>query len=56
VYAWTPNGYQLIERDGEAPAVGATVPTPTGTAVVQRIGPSPLPDDPRPCVFVITEP
>jgi hypothetical protein len=49
-----PAGYQLSARPGEPPAVGTRI---SGTEipeplVVVKVGPSPLPGDPRPCAFL----
>jgi hypothetical protein len=51
VFAWSPNGYSLREREGEAPAVGTEFEDEGHLLVVTKIGPSPLPGDPRPCAF-----
>jgi hypothetical protein len=57
LYIWTPAGYRLEERDGEAPAVGAAVDLGDGSRyAVQKLGPSPLPGDDRPCAFLGREP
>jgi hypothetical protein len=50
----TPNGYRLDEQDGEPPAVGTPI---NGIdlperLVVAKLGPSPLPHDPRVCAFL----
>ena len=49
-----PAGYQLAARPGEPPAVGTQI---SGTdlpepLVVVKVGPSPLPGDPRPCAYL----
>ena len=44
--------YTLEERTGKVPERGATVLHDEAAFVVTRIGPSPLPGDPRPCVFL----
>ncbi len=46
-----PTGYELHEREGAPPGVGEDVDDGETRLVVSRIGPSPLPGDPRPCVF-----
>jgi hypothetical protein len=53
----TPDGYRLAERDGEPPAVGTRI---SGidlpeTLMVLKLGPSPLPHDPRVCAFLERE-
>ena len=52
---WTPSGYRLEEREGDAPAVGERVGV-DGGQVVQKVGSSPLPDDARPCAYLAPEP
>jgi hypothetical protein len=47
----TPDGYLLAEAAGPAPAVG----TAMAAGVVSRLGPSPLPGDPRRCAYVLAE-
>jgi hypothetical protein len=48
-----PSGYELIERDGEAPAPGAGVELEEARFTVAKVGPSPLPDDERPCAYLL---
>lgn len=53
VFAWTPGGYELQEERGEPPQVGDEVSNGDGkTWRVFKIGPSPLPGDSRPCVYL----
>jgi hypothetical protein len=47
-----PTGYRLEERDGELPAVGSEVDVGDGSQRVSKIGPSPLPGDPRRCAYL----
>jgi hypothetical protein len=48
-----PSGYELLERDGEAPAPGAEVELDDGARfTVAKLGPSPLPDDERLCAYL----
>jgi hypothetical protein len=47
-----PTGYELRERDGELPAVGAVLDEEEGRMLVTRIGPSPLPGDDRRCAYL----
>ena len=48
-----PTGYELRERDGEPPEVGAVVDDDElGRMVVTRLGPSPLPGDDRRCAYL----
>ena len=48
-----PSGYELVERDGEAPAPGADVKLEEARFTVAKVGPSPLPDDERPCAYLL---
>ena len=48
-----PSGYELVERDGEAPAPGADVELEEARFTVAKVGPSPLPDDERPCADLL---
>jgi hypothetical protein len=48
-------GYELVEREGEPPAVGSEVELDEGAGarfVVSKIAPSPLPQDDRPCAYL----
>lgn len=48
-----PSGYELVERDGDAPEPGSEVEVEDGTRfAVAKIGPSPLPQDDRPCAYL----
>ena len=48
-----PSGYELVERGGEPPATGAEVELEEGARfTVAKVGPSPLPDDARPCAYL----
>ena len=50
-----PTGYELVEREGEPPAVGSEVELDEGAGprfVVSKIAPSPLPQDQRPCAYL----
>ena len=51
LFAWSPGGYLLRERDGDPPAVGTELEDEGRMLVVTKIGPSPLPGDSRPCAF-----
>jgi hypothetical protein len=46
------SGYELREADGDAPALGALVEVDDVEELVVKIGPSPLPNDPRPCAYL----
>ena len=52
LFVWKPTGYELEERDGEPPAVGTEVELDGRRERVSKIGPSPLPGDDRPCVYL----
>ena len=50
-----PTGYELLEREGEPPAVGSEVELDEGSGArftVSKIAPSPLPHDDRPCAYL----
>jgi hypothetical protein len=49
LFVWSPSGYSLREVDGEAPHVGQELDG--GKLVVSKVGASPYPGDPRPCVY-----
>lgn len=53
LFVWSPEGYQLRERDGELPGIGAEVHDDGRALQVTKIGPSPLPGDSRPCVYTL---
>jgi hypothetical protein len=50
-----PTGYELREREGDAPAVGAEVEEDEGRMQVIKVAPSPLPGDSRRCAYVFPE-
>jgi hypothetical protein len=52
VYAPVDGRYVLVERAGEPPQPGSTFELDDTTVIASRIGRSPLPHDPRPCVYV----
>lgn len=56
LFVSTPAGYVLRERDSGPPAVGSEVEDEGQFLTVVRIGPSPLPNDPRPCAFLLVSP
>jgi hypothetical protein len=51
LFAWSPSGYELRERDGDPPAIGTEFVDEGHELVVTKIGPSPLPADPRLCAY-----
>lgn len=52
LFVSTPHGYELREREGEPPAVGAKVEEDGKTQRVTKLAPSPLPGDNRPCAYL----
>jgi hypothetical protein len=46
------SGYELREAEGDAPPVGALVEVDDREEQVIKVGPSPLPNDPRPCAYL----
>ena len=53
LFLWSPNGYTLQEAAGDPPSVGPELEVDGRTLVVTKIGPSPLPGDPRPCAYAV---
>ena len=48
-----PSGYELVEREGATPEPGSEIELEEGARfMVVKIGPSPLPDDARPCAYL----
>ena len=47
-----PTGYELQEREGEPPAVGAEVEENGTRLIVTKVAPSPLPGDGRRCAYL----
>ena len=53
VFVSKPSGYELHERDGEAPEPGAEVEVEDGKRyTVIKLAPSPLPQDDRTCAYL----
>jgi hypothetical protein len=52
VFVWKPSGYELRERDGDAPSVGDEVEEDGKRMRVTKVAPSPLPRDDRRCAYV----
>lgn len=48
-----PTGYELRERDGDPPAVGAEIEETEGPMRVSKVASSPLPGDSRRCAYVL---
>jgi len=53
LFAWSPDGYALVERDGDVPRVGAEVQDDGYVLSVVKVGPSPLPGDTRRCAYTV---
>jgi hypothetical protein len=51
-FVWTANGYELRERDGDAPGVGDEVEEGEERLRVTKVAPSPLPGDARRCAYL----
>jgi hypothetical protein len=47
-----PSGYELVEREGDPPTPGAVIEVEEARFMVAKIGPSPLPNDARPCAYL----
>jgi hypothetical protein len=52
VFVWKPTGYELHERQGELPSAGDEVEDNGIRLAVSKVAPSPLPSDPRRCVYL----
>ena len=53
LFVWKPTGYELVERDGDLPAVGSVVEVDEGKRQeVNRIAPSPIPGDDRRAAYL----
>ena len=52
LFVWKTSGYELVEQDGDAPAVGAAVELEGQQLRVIKLGPSPLPGDKRACAYL----
>lgn len=53
LFAWSPSGYELRERDGEPPEIGAEFDDDGHRLEVVKVGVSPLPGDSRRCVYTV---
>ena len=52
IFVWSPSGWELQEREGEPPEPGSAIEVNGRQERVSKIGPSPLPGDSRPCVYL----
>lgn len=54
VFVSKPTGYELAEREGDAPAAGSTLELgDDGRYEVVKVASSPLPGDARPCAYLV---
>jgi hypothetical protein len=53
LFVWKTSGYELVEQDGEPPAVGSDVELEGKSLRVTKIAPSPLPGDKRACAYLL---
>lgn len=51
-FVWTANGYELREREGDAPGLGEEVDEGETRLCVTKVAPSPLPGDRRRCAYL----
>jgi hypothetical protein len=52
LFVMKPTGYELREREGDPPPVGATVEEDGSEQWISKIGASPLPGDDRRCAYL----
>jgi hypothetical protein len=52
LFVWKPSGYELRERDGDVPAVGAEIEEDDVRMQVIKVAASPLPGDERRCAYL----
>lgn len=50
----SPKGYRLVERTGPVPERDERVEIDGSAFLVSRVGASPLPQDPRPCAYLLS--
>ena len=53
LFVWKPSGYELVEQEGDAPAVGSEVELDGKSLSVTKLAPSPLPGDKRACAYLL---
>lgn len=51
LFVWSTGGWELRDRDGEAPELGDRIDVDGTELVVTKVGPSPLPGDTRRCAY-----
>jgi hypothetical protein len=54
LFVTKPTGYELVEREGDAPTAGEAVEVEDVSYTVTKVGPSPLPQDDRSCAYLQT--
>jgi hypothetical protein len=52
LFVWKTSGYELVEQDGDAPALGTEVELDGKQLRVIKLAPSPLPGDKRACAYL----
>jgi hypothetical protein len=52
LFVWKPSGYELIQHEGQPPAIGAQVEIDGKMLEVTKLAPSPLPGDRRVCAYL----
>ena len=53
LFAWSPTGYRLAERQGQPPRVGEELEEEGHTLEITKVGASPLPGDSRACAYCV---
>jgi hypothetical protein len=56
LFAWSPTGYVLREREGDPPHVGDELEDDGRTLVISKLGVSPFPSDGRVCAYSMGRP
>jgi hypothetical protein len=52
LFVWKTSGYELVEREGEPPALDSEVDLDGMALRVTKVAPSPLPGDERACAYL----
>ena len=52
LFVWKPSGYELHERDGDAPGAGSEIEEDGVRLRVVKVAASPLPGDERRCAYL----
>ncbi len=52
LFVWKPSGYELVEQDGDPPAIGSQVEVDGMQLRVTKLARSPLPGDRRVCAYL----